>query len=194
MYFLVQVCYNLVLQKASLTCPRQWGRCTNFFPQLRSIMKASINICNCSQVLGQCLKLFLNCFGCLSCLQRRAGDWDREEDWEANFLSFCTNWTSKLVQTARSFHGATPHRFLLWLNCSIQLSQKNRERLWWKILSIHSNILHRTKTTTQKLQWGEGWMILQIKMNPASADVTLPGLYRNSNYCRPGKWAAVMKG
>lgn len=73
-YFLVQVRYSLVLQKASLTCQRQWGRCTNFSSQLRSIMKASINVCNCSQVLGQCLKLFLNCFGCVSFLQKQAGD------------------------------------------------------------------------------------------------------------------------
>lgn len=60
------------------------------------------------------------------------------------------------VQTARSFHGATPQRFLLWLNCSIQLSQKNSERLWWKILSVYSTILDRTKTTTQELQRGKG--------------------------------------
>lgn len=54
--FFVQVHYNFVLQKASLTCQGQQGRCTNFFSQLRNIMKASINICNHSQGLGQCLK------------------------------------------------------------------------------------------------------------------------------------------
>lgn len=86
------------------------------------------------------------------------------------------------------------HRFLLWLNCRIQLSQKNRERLWWRILSVHSNILDRTKPATQELQWGKGWMIPQIKINPASADIPLPSLYNNNNYCRPGKREAVMKG
>lgn len=36
-------------------------------------------------------------------------------------------------------------------------------------------------------------MILQIRTNSPSADVTLSCLYRNNNYCRPGKCEALIK-
>lgn len=150
MYFLVQVHYSFVLQTASLTCQWQWGRCTNLFSHLRSIMKASINICSCSKIVSKSPWLCL--------LSAEAGRWwETEADWEAN-SSFCTYWASKWVQTGRSFHGAAPQGFLLWLNCSIQLSQKNQERLWWKRMSVYSIFLTGQKQllknySEERVEW-----------------------------------------
>lgn len=88
-------------------------------------MKASSNICSCSQVLGQCLKYFW----CFSYLQRQT-EAEKRTGKPTSYIFVLTehpNWVEAL-ETSRSFHGATPQRFL-WLNCSIRLSQKNRERL-----------------------------------------------------------------
>lgn len=68
------MCYNFVLQKAILTHQWRQGTSTNFFSQLRSIMKVSINIYNRWQGLGQCLKQFLNPLDYVCFLQRQAGD------------------------------------------------------------------------------------------------------------------------
>lgn len=154
-------------------------------------MKASINICTCPQVLGQRLKWFLNCFECVTFLQRQAGDWEKRIGKPTSYLFVLIEHPNR-VQTARSFHGATPQ-----VSSLAELQDTAFPKEQGKALvenTVHSNIPDRTKPATQELQWGKGWMISQIKINPASADVPLPSLYNNNNYCRPGKREAVMKG